>query len=406
MRIAQKKGRSTFFVVVATAAITMLFCFVLYRVTEIRNTLLYGDAEQGSGTFQKLYQVKSIIDQSFLRDYEEKDLVDEAIHGMLEALNDPYAEYYNEEEYESFATQSFGEYKGIGVYVGYQEAMKMPMVITPIINSPAAEAGILPGDYIAYVDDLSASSATYEELVDAIKGEEGTKVTIGILRNGENGSQETLEFEVERREVEINPVMSEMLDDRIGYIELSSFDQNSYLHFMEHYQGLLRNNMKGLILDLRNNPGGLLDVCVKITDEIVPKGKIVSTVDKYGKEEAEMSDAKQIEIPLVVLVNGGSASASEVFTGAVKDYGVGVIVGTKTYGKGVVQTLKRIGDGTYMKLTTAEYFSPKGNKIDGIGIEPDIVVEQPSGDIFVTKEEDVQLQTAITEMNKLLEEAS
>lgn len=404
--LKNNKGISIYAAVIVTMLVTMLFCYVAVN-TERYIQILQGESESNSGSdFSKLEKVKKIIDTSYLREYNEQELEDETIAGMLKGLNDPYAAYYNEKAFESFYTQTEGEYEGIGIYIAYDSEKKMPIIISPILDSPAAEAGILPGDYVQYVGDLFAVNATYDELVDAIKGKVGTKVKIGLLRPKEDGDYEEMELEIERRKIDINPVIEEVYEGNIGYIKLTSFDEVSYDDFKTKYLDLIENKkVSGLIIDLRNNPGGILQVCAKITDLIVPEGKIVYTVDKEGKEEAIYSDKTQIEIPLVVLVNEGSASASEVFTGAVKDYGVGKIVGTKTYGKGVVQTLKSLGDGTYLKLTTSEYFSPNGNKIDGLGIEPDVVVEI-SGDAEnyynVSFEDDTQLQVAIEELKKMM----
>lgn len=404
--LKNNKGISMYAAVILTMFVTMLFCYVAVN-TERYIQILHGEGESISGNdFSKLEKVKKIIDTSYLREYDEQELEDETIAGMLKGLNDPYAAYYNKKAFETFYTQTEGEYEGIGIYIAYDSEKKMPIIISPILESPAAEAGILPGDYVEYVDDLQAINATYDELVDAIKGKVGTKVKIGLLRPKEEGDYEKIELEVERKKIDINPVVEEVYEGNIGYIKLTSFDEVSYGDFKSKYLDLVENKkVSGLIIDLRNNPGGILQVCAKITDLIVPEGKIVYTVDKEGKEEALYSDKTQIEIPLVVLVNEGSASASEVFTGAVKDYGVGKIVGTKTYGKGVVQTLKSLGDGTYIKLTTSEYFSPKGNKIDGLGIEPDVTVEV-SGDAEnyynLSYEEDTQLQVAVEELKKMM----
>lgn len=400
-----KKGKSTFFVILVTMIITLLFCYIVVKIT-LYSVILKNGIEYATDDFSKLEKVKAIIDTAYLNDYEEEKLMDATISGMLKGLDDPYAAYYNESKFQSFYTQTEGEYEGIGIYVTYDLEKSMPIIITPIINSPAAEAGILTGDYILYVDDLQAINATYDELIDAIKGREGTKVKIGLLRYKEDGSYEELELEVERKKIDINPITEEVYEGNIGYLKLTSFDEVSYGEFKNKYEDLIYNKkVKGLIIDLRNNPGGVLKTCANITDLLVPKGKIVYTVDKAGKEEALYSDETQIEIPLVILVNEGSASASEVLTAAVKDYGVGKIVGTKTYGKGVVQTLKALGDGTYIKLTTSEYFSPNGNKINGLGIEPDIVVklaEDVKNPYNPAYGEDNQLQTAISELKNMM----
>lgn len=399
------KGKSTFVVVLVTIILTLLCCYICLKMSVYSN-ILNGGIDYSNKDFSKLGKVKSIIDTSYLNEYDKDKLMDATISGMLEGLDDPYAAYYNESAFESFYTQTEGEYEGIGIYVSYDTEKNMPIIITPIVGSPAANANILPGDYIEYVNELKATNATYDELVDEIKGKVGTKVKIGILRLKEDGTYEEIELEVERKKIDINPITETVYENNIGYIKMTSFDEVSYEEFKKKYEDLINNKkVNGLIIDLRNNPGGILDTCVSITDLIVPEGKIVYTLDKAGEEEALFSNKKQIEIPLVVLVNEGSASASEVFTGAVKDYGVGKIVGTKTYGKGVVQTLKSLGDGTYIKLTTSEYFSPKGNKINGVGIEPDIVVEMPddlSNPYNPTYEEDAQLQRAILEVKNMI----
>lgn len=406
-----KSGKSTFLAVLITIIVTMLFCYVVVKVklySVIMNNgdefIQSNDKEYSSNNFEKLQVVKYIIDTLYLNEYDNDKLMDSTIEGMLKGIDDPYATYYNEDAFDSFYTQTEGEYVGIGIYVSYDTEKSMPIVLTPMAESPALEAGILPGDYIEYVDDLVASNATYDELVDAIKGKAGTKVKIGLIRYAEDMSFEEIEYEIERKKINVNPITEEVYENNIGYIKMTSFDINSYDEFKTKYDDLIKNKkVKGLIIDLRNNPGGVLDTCTRITDLIVPEGKIVYTSSKTGEEEAIYSDKKHIEIPLVVLVNESSASASEVFTAAVKDYGVGKVVGQKTYGKGVVQTLKSLGDGSYIKLTTSEYFSPKGNKINGLGIEPDITIELPEEvkDIYnISYEQDTQLQAAIAEIKK------
>lgn len=408
-----KKGKSTIVIVLITMIVTMLFCFVISRLSEYISIIKYGmDSFGGSNlnisgdsSLIKIGITKAIIDKNYLNNYDEDELIDSTIEGMLEGLDDPYAAYYNESAFESFYTQTEGEYEGIGIYISYDTNKNLPIVITPIVGSPAADSGILPGDYILYVEDVQASTVSYDELVDMIKGKVGTKVKIGLKRFKEDESSEEFEVEVERKKIDINPITEKVYDENIGYIKMTSFDEVSYDEFKDMYEDLVNNKkVSGLIIDLRNNSGGLFNECIKIADLLVPKGKIVYTVDKSGNEEASYSKAGQIEIPLVVLVNEGSASASEVLTAAIKDHGVGKIVGKKTYGKGVVQTLKSLGDGTYIKLTTAEYFSPNGSKINGIGIEPDILVELPE-DIenyySPAFEDDTQLQRAIEELKNM-----
>lgn len=390
---------SMIFAILCTAVIT--YTIVMVKVQN--DIYAYDGYEYDTDTFEKLYRVKNILDKKYLRDYDIDELIDGAIDGMLEALDDPYTTYFDKEAAEQFLIETEGEYEGVGIYVSYDLNKKMVIVLTPIEQSPAAEAGILPGDYIEYVDDVDVTSNTLDEVADLLKGEAGTLVKVGIIRYDKDGNITRIEKTLTRRNVTIDPVVEEVYEDNIGYIKLSSFDETTYSEFVKAYKDLTKNkNVKGLILDLRNNPGGLLDVATSITDILVPKGKIVYTLDKDGKEEAIYSGSGKIEIPLVVLVNEGSASASEVLAGAVKDYGVGKIIGVNTYGKGVVQTLLSLRDGTYVKVTTNEYFSPNGNKIDGEGVAPDIEVKLPedvSSYYNLEYDEDTQLQKAIEELN-------
>ena len=357
-------------------------------------------------TFEKLSYVKNVLKEKYLRDIDDDELIEGAINGMLESLEDPYTTYFNKEDAEQFLIETEGEYEGVGIYVSYDTAKKLVIVLTPIEGSPAAEAGLMPGDYIEFVDDVEVTSATLEEVSDMLKGEAGSAVKIGIVRYDEEKNITRFERVLTRRKINIDPVVEKVYEDNIGYIKLTSFDETTYKEFNTVYRDLTKNKkVKGLIIDLRNNPGGLLDVATNIADLLVPKGKIVYTVNKAGLKETIYSNTNRINIPLVVLINEGSASASEVLAGAVKDYGVGKIVGVKSYGKGVVQTLLSLKDDTFIKVTTNEYFSPNGNKIDGEGVLPDVVVELPEDvDSYynLEYEKDTQLQTAIEELKKMM----
>lgn len=364
------------------------------------------DYEYDTETFEKLAYVKAMLEKKYLRDIDDEKLVEGAINGMLESLDDPYTTYFNEEDAEQFLIETEGEYEGVGIYVSYDTAKKLVIVLTPIEGSPAAEAGLLPGDYIEFVNDIEVTSNTLEEVSDMLKGEAGSTVKIGIIRYDKDKNITRLEKTLTRRKINIDPVVEKVYEDNIGYIKLTSFDETTYKEFSTAYKDLVRSKkVDGLIIDLRNNPGGLLDVATNIADILVPKGKIVYTVNKAGLKETIYSNPSKIDIPLVVLINEGSASASEVLAGAVKDYGVGKIVGVKSYGKGVVQTLSGLKDGTFIKITTNEYFSPNGNKIDGEGVAPDVVVELPEDvDSYYNLEfeKDTQLQTAIEELKKMM----
>lgn len=390
----------------------MLIAIVLTACIVFVGTSAYymfklADAEiyVGSNTYNKLDKVRSILKNYFLFDYDEDKLLDGAVDGMLATLDDPYTVYYTEDEWDNFMTETEGEYDGVGLYITYDTTNSTVIVLTPIENSPAAQAGIMPGDYIISVDGNSVVGKTLDEVSSVLKGRAGTSVKVEFERIKDNET-ETFERTLTRENIVIDPVVEKVYEDNIGYIKLTSFDETTYQAFKKAYEDLLENKkVKGLILDLRNNPGGLLDVSTNIADLLVPEGKIVYTVDKNGNTETINSDAKKIEIPLVVLINEGSASASEVLTAAIKDYGVGKIVGTKSYGKGIVQGIKSLHDGTYMKVTISEYFSPNGNEINKLGITPDIEVKLPEdleSTYQLTLEQDTQLKTAIEEIQKMM----
>lgn len=412
-----KRGANTILTIIFTAIITALICYIVFKFVTFKKEIdgviddTYKPSEYVSNLdispdkmalFTKMNKLKNIIDEDYLYEYDSGDMLDGLALGMLASLNDPYAAYYNEEHFKSFYTQTEGEYTGIGIYVGFDKNKSLPIILLPIEGSPAEKAGLLPGDYIEYVDEIYADDSNYETLIDSIQGPIGETVKIGIIRYDDDKKEEKLEIKVKRDKIELNPVTSKTFENDIGYIRLSSFDETTYTNFKEKYESLIKDNkIKGLIIDVRDNPGGVLSICTQITDMLVPKGKIVYTVNKKGTESAVYSDSNQIEIPLVVLINENSASASEVFSGAIKDYKVGTLIGKKTYGKGVVQTLKSLRDGTYIKITTEEYFSPLGNKIDSEGVTPDIEVDLPEdvkSTFYLDLEKDTQLQRAIEEI--------
>lgn len=390
-------------VVLCTVLLTYTAAMLKFKNEEIHVKEKYSyDTE----TFEKLSYVRGMLKEKYLRDIDDEKLIEGAINGMLEALEDPYTTYFNEEDAEQFLIETEGEYDGVGIYVSYDKAKKMVIVLTPIEGSPAAEAGLKPGDYIEFVNDQDVTSATLEEVSDMLKGKAGSDVKVGIVRYDAEKNITRFERVLTRRKINIDPVVEKIYEDNIGYIKLTSFDETTYSEFYNAYRELTKNKkINGLIIDLRNNPGGLLDVATNIADILVPKGKIVYTVNKAGLKETIYSNTNRINIPLVVIINEGSASASEVLAGAVKDYGVGKIVGVKSYGKGVVQTLSGLKDGTFIKITTNEYFSPNGNKIDGEGITPDVEIELPEDvDSYYNLEfeKDTQLQTAIEELKKMM----
>lgn len=349
-----------------------------------------------TGNFEKLKKVLSLVDRDFLFEgYDMEKLEEGAIKGMLNALDDPYTSYFNKSETESFLTETEGEYEGVGMYITFGTDIKWPMVLAPIKGSPAAEAGVKAGDYIYSISgDEVTTDTTLEEVAKKLKGVAGSKVSVTFIRYDENKKQEKYTVELERRKIELSPFEYEVKEGNIGYIKFTSFDEDADIQFNKAYKELVNEKkVQGIIIDLRDNPGGLLDKVLQIANSLVPKGIITYTVDKDGKRDVKYSDDTQTSVPIVVLINENSASASEILSAAIQDHKVGKIVGKTSYGKGLVQKLIGLGDGTYVKLTIAEYFSPNGKKINKVGVIPDIEVEDDS-----STEIDEQLEKALEVM--------
>lgn len=350
----------------------------------------------GAYTNAKVDAIREIIDRYYLEDADESAMVNGIYKGLVAGLGDPYSVYYTEDEYNRLMETTEGIYCGIGVSVSQNIETGIITLVKPFKNAPGFEAGILPGDILYKVNGEEVTGQDLTTVVAKIKGEEGTTVDLTVVRENET---DYIDITVERRQVEIPTIEYEMLDNNIGYILISEFDTVTQQQFFDAFTDLNNKGMQGLIVDLRDNPGGILDVVNSILDNILPEGLIVYTEDKAGHKEEYTSDAEHyFDKPLAVLINGNSASASEIFAGAVKDYGIGTLVGTTTYGKGIVQRLIELGDGTAMKLTISKYFTPNGNNIHGIGIEPDIEVElsdEARKKAVIEHSEDNQLQTAI-----------
>lgn len=324
-------------------------------------------------TTEKLGVLENTIKQYFWQDVDESTLEEGVYKGLLESLDDPYSVYYTHDELVQLQQQTEGIYYGIGAYISQDNEMGYVRVSKIIKNTPAEASGLQQDDYIYKVDgeDMQGKDSSY--VVSKIKGEAGTKVTITVVREG---ATDPIDIEVERQKIESPTVEYQMLDNDMAYIQITEFDLVTTEQFEEAYKQAQADGMKGLILDLRSNPGGNLSTVCDIARMILPKGLIVYTEDKYGKREEYTCDgANQIKVPLVVLTNGYSASASEILAGAVKDYGIGTLVGTTTYGKGIVQKVINLSDGSAVKLTVSNYFTPNGNNIHKIGIEPDVEVE-------------------------------
>lgn len=349
--------------------------------------------------YAKVDELKEYIKRTFYEPVEDETLDNGAIKGIFEHLGDPYSTYMTPEEFEAFNEESEGTYGGIGIVVTATED-GLITVVSPIEDTPGDAAGIKSGDKIIMVDDVDVWGDELDAAVDRMKGEPGTDVVLTILRD-----REELTFTITREQIVIKSVKSRMIDDQIGYLRISSFDNKVHEEFVNHLGQLMRSGAEGLVIDLRNNPGGSLEQVVYIADDLVGNGSIVYTRDRSGKEEHYESDPEKIDLPIVVLVNEGSASASEILTAALRDLANAKIIGTTTFGKGVVQTIRPLADGSAVKLTTSQYFTPSGDYIHGVGIPPDIEVTlDPAYDEIEepTDADDNQLQRALEELRSHL----
>ena len=344
----------------------------------------------------KLSSIEQIVDKDYLGEIDENKIFDETIKGYVEGLNDEYSQYFTKEELDKYKTDNIeGQFVGIGVYIIQDTEKNAIRVLAPIKGSPAEKAGILAGDYIVKVDDQAYTGEQITEATNKMKGKEGTKVKIQIIRDEKN-----LDFEVERANVRVNPVEADIYEENIGYLKISSFDQGSGSEVTKKVEELKEKNIKSLMIDLRNNGGGIVDEAIEIADLFTNKDStLLITKDKHGNENiSKAKKDKVIEVPIIVLTNENTASASEILAGALKDKYVAKIVGTTTFGKGVIQELLTMKDGTGLKLTTNEYYTPNRNKINKVGIEPDEKIELPEeykNILSIPKEVDTQLNKAI-----------
>lgn len=369
------------------AFITFIITTVFLYNTNLGNTKYVLVSNNDNTIAGELARFRTIIDEYYLGEVDENKLKESAIKGYVEGLGDEYSEYITKEEYEEYEINIMGNYVGIGIYMSVYKDSDEIVVLSPIEDSPAESAGILTGDIILKVDGIEYDGEHLDEASAAIKGEEGTKVKIEIKRN-----EQIMELEIERKKVIVNPVKSEVKENNIGYIKLTSFDEETSKIFKEKYEELQKQNIQSLIIDLRDNGGGIVQEALTIADYMLEKdSKMLITVNKKENEVIETAKTDPIiTIPVVLLVNENSASASEILAGALKDNNRAKIVGTKTYGKGVIQELLRLKDGSAIKLTTEEYYTPNRTKINKVGIEPDELVENKKDE-----QTDLQLQKAI-----------
>ena len=355
------------------------------------------DAVDGS-TQKKVSELKELIDQNYMGDVDEKQLEEGIYKGFISGLDDPYSVYYDEEETKSLYETTEGEYQGIGAVLSQNMNTGIITLVQIYDDSPAMKAGLKDNDILYKVNGEEVTGVDLTEVVSHIKGEKGTTVEMTVLRGADN---EEVTVTATRDTVEAQTVKYRMMDGQIGYVSVSEFDSVTYDQYQKALKDLEGQGMKGLVVDLRNNPGGNLNTVCDMLDLMLPKGLIVYTEDKDGnRQEASSDDENQFTLPLAVLVNGNSASASEIYAGAIQDYGIGDIVGTQTYGKGVVQQIFDLKDDTCVKLTIAKYFTPKGRSINGKGITPDVEVEYEADEN--NPEADNQLDKAVeTIKNKL-----
>ncbi len=331
-----------------------------------------GEALLDADVVEKLDEIYNIVNIYYYEDFEKEALEEALYKGLMEGLDDPYSVYYTKEEYEEMMVSTTGTYYGIGAGLT-QNLETMEVTVSKVYRgTPSEEAGLKNGDILLYVGDIQATSMELNALVQKIRGEEGTSVKLTVYRPA---TEETLEFDVVRKHVELPSIEGELLDDGIGYIQILEFQSKTAEQFQTMVEELQTQGMKGLIVDVRANPGGLLSAVIDICDYILPKGTIVSVEDTFGNTESYPSDNASINLPMVVLIDESSASASEIFAGAMKDYNYAALVGKTTYGKGIVQNIVKLADGDAIKLTTAKYFTPKGTYIHGTGIAPDVEVD-------------------------------
>lgn len=343
--------------------------------------------------FGEVVALQGVVEQQFYKDTKDVDFKTGLKRSLFQSLNDPYSVYFDAKEFKSFNEMNEGSYGGIGVIVSPGDD-GLITVVSPIADTPGERAGLATGDKILKVNGKDVFGDKIDEAVGMMKGQPGTGVILSILKK----DNAQLEVKITREKIILKSAESEMLTDGVGYLKLNVFDEKSASEFEAQLKSLTNKKAKGLIIDLRNNPGGSLEECVKISDMLLGEQTIVSTKDRAGTEEVERSDAMKTALPYVLLVNGGSASASEILTGAVKDTKSGVVIGTRTFGKGLVQAVNDLPDGSGYKITVAQYFTPNGSYIHGKGIEPDIVVELPEAlkdKTDMTHGEDPQFQKAL-----------
>lgn len=388
---------------VAALVVSSLAFYLLYytRSTMYAQLGLEGSEILDESVASKIKALESVIDTYYYKsDVDKQDEINGMYKGLMDSLGDPYSVYYTEEELNEMMNSTKGIYYGIGAYVSYDTTLNMARISGIMPGSPAEAAELCVDDIIYEVNKESTQGLTLEEVVGMIKGEAGTTVHLTLVRTG---VADNVEVDVERAQIEVPTVSTEVYDDNIGYLKITEFDEVTTDQFIEGMAELRAQNIEGLIIDLRSNPGGNLSTVCDIARQLLPKGVIVYTEDRDGNREDYNCDGEnEIDIPVVVLVNQYSASASEILAGAIKDYEKGTLVGKTTYGKGIVQRIFDLRDGTAVKLTVSSYFTPNGVNIHGVGIEPDVEVEYDA-EAYAADKTDTQLDKALEVMQEMLD---
>ncbi|MGN0342309.1 MAG: S41 family peptidase [Roseburia sp.] len=379
--VPEESGKGNYVRGLLTGLASMLAVLLVVFLVVWRLGYIHIGSYEGSGSSTLLNQdvenkvdlLYQMVESNYYEDVDEDDLVNGIYHGLLEGVGDPYTVYYTEEEYEDMMISTTGNYYGIGALLS-QDPDTMVVTVSHVYDgTPAKSAGLKAGDILVMVNDIESTSMELAKLVTNIRGEEGTTVHLQIYREGES---DYLEFDVERAQVDIPTVDSQMLTDDIGLIQVTEFTDSTPEQFEDAINDLQSQGMEKMIIDLRDNGGGILESCQQMLDMILPEGVVVYTEDKYGQRQNYYSEGDTyLDMPIVVLVNGYSASASEIFAGAIRDFDYGTLIGTTTFGKGIVQGVQQLSDGSAVKITIAKYYTPNGDYIHGVGIEPDIELE-------------------------------
>ncbi len=408
--VSKKKYILTIILVfLVTAFLTLTLGNVLLIEMGQRVVLSEETYKEMRGMYEKYAKQESVMkiaEQDFLYEADEKKMLEGALEGTLKALGDPYTQFMTKEEFSALMQDTEGTYEGIGVYITASDDNKI-LIVSPIEDTPAEKAGLKTGDKIIRINGTEYSADQIDQAVSIMKGVPGTSVTLTIQREKEDGTKDISDVSVNREKIKIKTIKPSMLEDNIGYIRITTFDKLTADDFKTAYNDLKKQGMKGLVIDLRYNPGGIIDSTVAISDIFMGEGVVTYTKTKSGEVEYYKSKASAEDIPIVLLINEGSASASEIMAGALKDTGRATLIGTKSFGKGIVQRVQRFGnDGEGIKMTVSEYFTPNGINIHGIGIEPDINIALPKdapGYGYEFYNTDNQLQKAVEVLRGLIQ---